>query len=96
MLDNIHTVAISVTALKQLQIVPVHIAGKLYTWIKQVRLLGLSETRKIKGYYDEPLKGDRDHQRSIRLNKAYRAIYVIKKGKTIKFAEIKEVNKHDY
>jgi len=73
-----------------------HIAEKLYTWIKQVKLLGLSEIRKIKGYHDEPLKGDRDGQRSIRLNKAYRAIYVIGKNKTIKFAEIKEVNKHDY
>lgn len=96
MLNDIHTVTTSATALTQLQKVPVHIVEKLYTWIKQVKLLGLSETRKIKGYHDEPLKGDRDNQRSIRLNKAYRAIYVIKKGKTIKFAEIKEVNKHDY
>lgn len=96
MLNDIHIVTTSATALTQLQEVPVHIAEKLYTWIKQVKLLGLSETRKIKGYHDEPLKGDRDGQRSIRLNKAYRAIYIIEKNKTIKFAEIKEVNKHDY
>ena len=78
MLSGIHTVTISETALTQLQKVPVHIAEKLYTWIKQVKLLGLSETRKIMGYHDEPLKGARDGQRSIRLNRAYRAIYVIK------------------
>ena len=40
--------------------------------------MGLRETRKIKGYHDEPLQGDRKGQRSIRLNKAYRAFYIVK------------------
>ena len=30
-----------------------------------------------KGFHDEPLRGQRHGQRSIRLNRAYRAIYVI-------------------
>jgi toxin HigB-1 len=95
-LNDIFEVTISVTAIKQLQKTPTYIKEKLYTWVEQIKLLGLSEVRKIKSYHDEPLKGDRLGQRSIRLNKAYRAIYLIQKNKTIKFATIKEVNKHDY
>ncbi len=51
--------------------------------------------QKIKGYHDEPLKGKRKGQRSIRLSKSYRAIYTIKKNE-IEFVSIEEVNKHDY
>jgi len=56
---------------------------------------GLSEIKKIPGYHDEPLKGKRKGQRSIRLNVAYRAIYVIRED-SITFVEIQEVNKHEY
>jgi proteic killer suppression protein len=52
--------------------------------------------RKIPGFHDEPLKGDRKGQRSIRLSKAYRAIYVIGNSGNIEIAEIIEVHKHDY
>jgi len=57
---------------------------------------GLAEVRKIAGYHDEPLKGKRKGQRSIRLNIAYRAIYVINEENVLQFVEIIEVNKHDY
>lgn len=70
-------------------------ALKLQAWIDEISHHGLSETRKIPGYHDEPLKGRRKGQRSIRLNIAYRAIYVIKKSK-IDFVEVQEVNKHEY
>ena len=95
-IDDIYEVALSNIAIGQLQWMPLYIKEKLYKWVEQVKLLGLSEVRKIKGYNDEPLKGKRAGQRSIRLNKAYRAIYLIQKDQTIKFVEIKEVNKHDY
>lgn len=75
--------------------VPLQIAIKLQSWADAVGHRGLSEVRKIPGYHDEPLKGKRAGQRSIRLNIAYRAIYVIKKG-VINFVEIQEVNKHGY
>lgn len=52
--------------------------------------------RKRPGYHDEPLKGKRLGQRSIRLNKAYRAIYEIDTTGTIHFIEVIEVNKHEY
>lgn len=94
--NDIHEVTISEDAIEQLQPMPTHIKEKLYKWVEQVRLLGLSEVRKIKGYHDEPLMGKRAGQRSIRLNRAYRAIYIIQKDKLIAFAVIQEVSKHEY
>ena len=61
-----------------------------------VEAIGLEEVRKVPGFHDEPLKGDRKGQRSIRLNRAYRAIYVANKGGTVEFVSVEEVNKHDY
>ena len=87
-------VRISKFADKQLKKLPLIIIESLYYWIQTVEYLGLKETRKLKGYHDEPLKGDRIGQRSIRLNKSYRAIY-IQINKDIEI-QIIEVNKHDY
>lgn len=56
----------------------------------------LGEVRKIPGYHDEPLKGTRTGQRSIRLSKAYRAIYEIDQEGKIEIVKVLEVNKHDY
>lgn len=81
--------------MKDLRSLPTHIVDKLETWIDAVERDGLEEIRKIPGYHDEPLKGDRQGQRSIRLSKSYRAIYVIVKEK-IQFARIEEVSKHEY
>jgi len=81
-------------ARKQLKKLPVHIVTKLQTWAEQVEMMGIDAIRKIPGYHDEPLKGNRDGQRSVRLSKAYRAFY-IEHGGTITI-EVIEVNKHDY
>lgn len=75
---------------------PKHIVAKLTAWVSAIAHAGLSEVRKIPGYHDEPLKGNRKGQRSIRLSKSYRAIYLIDKLGQIEFIEIIEVNKHDY
>ena len=56
----------------------------------------LIEVRKRQGWHDEPLKGKREGQRSIRLNIQWRAIYFIKDDKSIEFVEVKEVTPHDY
>ncbi len=45
-------------------------------------------------YHDEPLKGQRIGQRSIRLSKSYRAIYIEHNDDII--IEVIEVNKHEY
>ena len=83
-------------ALKDLEKVPVHIALKLRVWIDCIVNFGLSATRKIIGYHDEPLHGDRLGIRSIRLNKAYRAIYMVEKDNSINVIKILEVTKHEY
>lgn len=92
----IKTVIISVKAKKELMSLPKFIIRKLLAWIQDVEVQGLQSVRKIPGYHDEPLKGQRKGQRSIRLNQAYRAIYEIKNDGSIEFIEILEVNKHEY
>jgi proteic killer suppression protein len=79
-----------------LQKLPKHIVAKLTAWINAVGHDGLSEVRKISGFHDEPLHGGRKGQRSIRLSKSYRAIYIIDKVGQMEIVEIIEVNKHDY
>ena len=74
-----------------------HIAFNLMEWIDNVKDLGLRQVRKMPGYHDEPIKGaKREGQRSIRLNKAWRAFYVIDETGTIHFVKIIEVNHHVY
>jgi len=93
---DIFEVKISKKAEKDLSNIPTHISFKLQIWIDCVKNEGLREIRKRSGFHDEPLKGKRQGQRSIRLNKAYRAIYEIDTTGTIHFIEIVEVNKHEY
>lgn len=92
----IRRVEITKLATKQLRKLPRHIVDNLMIWVAAVEHDGLEEVRKVPGYHDEPLKGDRAGQRSIRLSKAYRAIYEIKKGGTVEFVSVEEVNKHEY
>jgi proteic killer suppression protein len=81
---------------KQLQRIPSHIAEKFRSWVVAVEEIGLMETRKLPGLHDEPLAGKRKGQRSVRLNRAYRAIYVQDNEKEIKIIEVIEVSKHEY
>ena len=81
-------------ARKQLKNLPRHIIANLRAWINEVETVGINETRKVKGYHDEPLKGNRSGQRSIRLSKAYRAFYIERDDRIV--IEVIEVNKHDY
>lgn len=81
---------------KSIKKLPDHIVIKLLSWAKRIEVYGLEEVRKIAGFHDEPLKGDRAGQRSIRLNKAYRAIYTLDRTGTIRLIKVIEVNKHEY
>ena len=83
-------------AQKQLKKIPAHIRGRLKTWMFSIMVEGLQKTRKIKGYHDEPLKGKRKGQRSIRLSRSWRAIHREEKGEMIHLITIEEVNKHEY
>lgn len=75
---------------------PGYIASKFKYWVALVESEGLEAVRLIKGFHDEPLKGKRKGQRSIRLNQAYRAIYVILEDSSIEFVEVQEIHKHEY
>ena len=87
-------VAVNKKAQKQLKKLSNHIVMKLRKWAEDVEEFGIKEIRLIPGYNDELLQGKRAGQRSIRLSKAYRGIYIeYKKTVTIK---VIEVNKHEY
>ncbi len=91
----IYKVVISRNVHKQINKVPRNVVAKLMLWVDSVEKDGLEVVRKIPGFHDEPLKGTRKGQRSIRLNRAYRAIYSVG-GNKIEFVYIKEVGKHGY
>ena len=88
-------VRLSRRAQKDLMTVPSHVAIKLGAWVEDVFVRGLEEVRKVPGYHDEPLQGRRAGQRSIRLSRAYRAIYEIQTD-AVEFVSVEEVTKHVY
>ena len=80
---------------KVLAKLPKQVLVKLHLWITLVGEHGVEEVRKIPGYHDEPLMGTRAGQRSIRLNRSFRAFYRVV-GSTIEFIDVFDVNPHDY
>ena len=92
----IRRVELSKLARKQLRNMPRHIVENLASWVDDVETMGLEEARKIPGYHDEPLRGERQGQRSIRLSRSYRAIYVPKTQAVVEFVSIEEITKHAY
>lgn len=80
---------------KDLRRIPIHVQEKAVRWGREVESLGLEEVRRIPGYHDEPLKGNRYGQRSIRLSKAYRLIYIVIESRII-IVSVLEIHKHDY
>jgi proteic killer suppression protein len=81
---------------KQLYRIPEAIARKFRIWVALVEETGIREVRKHKGFHDEPLKGKRQGQRSVRLNRAYRGIYVEHETGEVELIEVLEVDKHEY
>jgi proteic killer suppression protein len=93
MIDQIE---ITKRAQKDLRKVPQYILKNFQRWALLIEDIGLVETRKIKGFHDEPLTGDRAGQRSARLSKSYRVFYCEMPDKTINIVSVLEVNRHDY
>jgi proteic killer suppression protein len=81
---------------KQITKLPLIISEALYIWVQSVETMGIANTRKLRGYHDESLKGDRKGQRSARLNKSYRVIYIETDLLEFVVISVLEVNKHDY
>ena len=74
---------------------PKQVLVKLHLWIQLVGEHGVEAVRKISGFHDEPLAGLRRGQRSVRLNKSYRAFYRLR-NEAIEFVDVFDVNNHDY
>ena len=87
-------VTYSKTFERQLAKVPNFIQEKVKSWLWSISVVGLTETQKRPGLHDEPLKGTRKGQRSVRLNKSYRLIYWMVEDRV--HMELLEVHKHDY
>jgi len=56
-------------AQKQFKKLPVHIRQTLRTWANLINGHGIESMRRVPGYHDEPLKGQRIKQRSSPLSK---------------------------
>lgn len=93
---DIYTVKVTRKAEKKLLRLPLNVLDNFYIWIEAVIHNGIREVRKTKSYHDEPLQGKRFGQRSIRLNRSYRAFYVEKSDGILEFIEVQEINKHVY
>ena len=92
---NVHTNVSSTKRFeKELKKVPEFIRKKVIFWIFLVETNGLAEVAKSPGFHDEPLKGERKGQRSVRMNKAYRLIYRVIEDRV--HIELLEVHKHEY
>lgn len=91
-----YVVAFTKQAQRDVARLPRHVANKLRIWVTSVRELGLPEVRMIPGFHDEPLKGRRSGQRSIRLNRSWRAIYVESEAGEVRLVEVQEVTHHGY
>ena len=95
-MSDIYKVVLGKGVTKQLDKLPDHIVRKFYAWVTAIELAGLNEVRRKPGFHDEPLKGNRKGQRSVRLNVAYRAIYIERFDGSVELIEVIEVNKHEY
>jgi proteic killer suppression protein len=88
-------IQLSKQARKDMAKAPKVIQSKLLAWVLTVQNDGLPYAQKLTGFRDEALQGERKGQRSIRLNRQWRAIYeVIQQQPTI--IALLEVTPHDY
>ena len=81
---------------KLCQKLPNEIVKKYELWKNMVFRHGPEKLREFPGFHDEALKGKLQGKRSVRLNRAYRAIYLEHASGEIELIEVLEVNKHEY
>jgi len=89
-----YIVTILPLARKQLKKSPLLVRMKVEAWVDTVESVGVQATRKSTGLDDEPLKGKRKGQPSIRLNRQWRLIYTETDAGLL--VNILEVTAHDY
>lgn len=79
---------------KTLRKLPNDVLERYEKWKDIVNLSGPEGLKLIRGFNDEPLKGDWNGYRSSRLNLQYRVIYRIEKDKV--FVQVEKITPHDY
>lgn len=79
---------------KQLNKTPKEVLQRYEKWKDIVRFSGPEGLRVIRGFNDEPLKGEWKGFRSSRLNEQYRVIYRIERDNIL--VKVVEVTPHDY
>ena len=84
------------TVEKDLDRIPSFIAEKFRAWVHAVERDGLVSVRQLKGFRDKPLRGNRTGQRSVRLNRAYRVIYIERWDRSVSVVCVIQVDKHGY
>ena len=81
-------------ALKGLKLLPIDILKRYEKWKDIVAISGPKGLKLIKGFNDEPLKGEWKDHRSSRLNIQYRIIYKVE-GEQL-YVQVVKVTAHDY
>lgn len=81
-------------AVKQLKTLPVEILKRYEKWKDIVSISGPNGLKQIKGFNDEPLRGEWKGYRSSRLNIQYRIIYEIEKEQIV--VKVIRITAHDY
>ena len=81
-------------AAKRLDSLPVDILKRYEKWKDVVRISGPRGLRAIRGFHDEPLHGEWKGYRASRLNRQFRVIYRVDRGRI--FVEVVDVTAHDY
>ena len=81
---------------KQLDVLPTHVVGSFYDWVRAVEREGMRAVRRLPGYHDEKLRGKLAGLRSVRLTRAYRVLYFETTAGVTHVAQVTRVGKHDY
>ncbi|OGT40149.1 MAG: hypothetical protein A3E81_08635 [Gammaproteobacteria bacterium RIFCSPHIGHO2_12_FULL_36_30] len=80
--------------LRMLYRIPKHILKQYELWKRIVELQGPNGLREIRGFHDEPLKGDWQGFRSSRLNRKWRVIYAAEDD--VCEIYVVDINPHQY
>ncbi len=79
---------------RRIRRIPKVVLKRYEKWKDIVEFSGPDGLRRIRGFYDEPLRGDWRGHRSSRLGDQYRVIYRIEKEKL--FVMVIDLTAHDY
>lgn len=82
------------SVIKKLDSLPLEILKRYEKWKDIVTISGPEGLKRIKGFYDEALKGEWKGFRASRLNIQYRIIYKVKNDQL--FVQVVKLTAHDY